>query len=254
MSGLFEPAPGAAPAARRIAAQARAELRTTLGNGEQLVLQLAIPVLLLVFLNAVPLLQLGPGPRIDFVAPGVLALGIMSTAFTGQAIGTGFERRYRVLKQLGVTPLGRGGLLLAKTAAVLLTELVQVVLLAALAVGLGWRPAGSPAAALVLVLLGTAAFSGLGLLLAGVLRAEATLAAANLAYLVLLGLGGVIVPLSFFPGWLQRVSEGLPITALTEGLRSALAPGGAVPGADLAVLAAWTLAALASASVTFRWE
>ncbi|WP_214324101.1 ABC transporter permease [Nonomuraea sediminis] len=247
------PAPGAAPFPRMVLAQAGAEVRAILRNGEQLMLTLIIPVLLLVGFSLAPLVDVG-GSRIDFVAPGVLALAIMSTAFTGQAIATGFERRYGVLKRLGATPLSRPGLMLAKTAAVVAVELLQVVVIVAVALALGWHPHGSPLGALLLVLLGTAAFSGLGLLMAGTLRAEATLAAANLVYLVLLGLGGVIFPLSKFPPGMRSVLELLPISALTGGLRAVLASGAAVPVGAVGVLAAWAVLGLGLASRFFRWE
>ena len=227
----LSPRPGAAPASRRVLAQASAELRTTLGNGEQLLLQLAIPVLVLVFFTWAPVLDLGTGRRVDFLVPGVLALGVMSTAFTGQAIATGFARRYGVLKLLGATPLGRGGLLLGKTLAVLATEAAQLI-----------------------VLLGTAAFSGLGLLLAGTLRAEATLGAANLLYVVFLVIGGVAFPLRLLPGWLAALAQALPIGALTQGLREAFQAGAPPPWGAVLVLGLWAVAALAAAALTFRWE
>nr|BFE80255.1 hypothetical protein GCM10020093_028560 [Planobispora longispora] len=176
-----------------------------------------IPVLLLVGFSAAPLVNVGEGPRVDFMAPGVLALAVMSTAFTGQAIATGFERRYGVLKRLGATPLSRGGLMLAKTLAVIAVETVQIAVITGVALALGWRPGGSPLAALALLLLGTAAFSGLGLLMAGTLRAEATLAGANLVYLLLLGCGGVVFPLSTFPDAMEKALELLPISALAAG-------------------------------------
>jgi ABC-2 type transport system permease protein len=188
------------------------------------------------------------------VTPGVLALAVMSTAFTGQAIATGFERRYGVLKRLGATPLSRPGLMLAKTLAVIAVEAVQVVVIAAVALGLGWRPTGGWASAVLLVLLGTAAFSGLGLLMAGTLRAEATLAAANLVYLVLLGVGGVVFPVDRFPEGVQGVLDLLPITALSTGLRSVLSHGGGFPAVQCLILLAWAAITLALAARTFRWE
>ena len=250
----FTPAPGAAPFPRMVLAQAGAELRATLRNGEQLLLTLIIPVLLLIGFSLAPLIDVGGGRRIDFLVPGVLALAVMSTAFTGQAIATGFERRYGVLKRLGATPLSRSGLMLAKTAAVAGVELVQAVVIVAVGLALGWRPHGSFLSALLLVVVGTAAFSGLGLLMAGTLRAEATLAAANLVYLVLLGVGGVMFPLSVFPEGVRPVLEALPIGALAGGLRAVLAEGGALPLGPLAVLAAWAVLSLALVSRTFRWE
>ncbi|WP_271218482.1 ABC transporter permease [Streptosporangium carneum] len=237
-----------------VLAQTGAEVRATLRNGEQLLLTLIIPVLLLVGFSAAPLVNVGGGPRVDFITPGVLALAVMSTAFTGQAIATGFERRYGVLKRLGATPLSRTGLMLSKTLAVIAVEVFQVVVISAVALALGWRPAGSPAAALLLILLGTAAFSGLGLLMAGTLRAEATLAGANLVYLVLLGCGGVVFPLSVFPDSVEPLLELLPITALTGGLRSVLSDGTGLPLGAVLVLAAWAVLTLGLASRTFRWE
>ncbi|GAA3469064.1 ABC transporter permease [Nonomuraea roseola] len=248
------PAPQAAPFPRMVLAQAGAEARAILRNGEQLMLTLIIPVLLLVGFSLAPLVDVGEGPRVDFLAPGVLALAVMSTAFTGQAIATGFERRYGVLKRLGATPLSRTGLLLAKTLAVIGVELLQAVVIVAVALALGWQPRGSMAAAVLLVLLGTAAFSGLGLLMAGVLRAEATLAAANLVYLVLLGCGGVIFPLTAFPDGVEPTLALLPISALTGGLRAVLADGAALPLGAVAVLVAWAALTLGLASRTFRWE
>jgi len=251
------PAPGAAPLPRMVRAQAGLELRTLIRNGEQLVLTLIIPVLLLIAFGRADLVSVGSGSRIDFVVPGILALAVLSTAFTSQAIGTGFERRYGVLKRLGATPLSRRGLIAAKTVSVLVVELCQVAIVLAVGAALGWRPAAVPAAALwvlLLLLAGTAAFSGLALLMAGTLRAEATLAAANLIYLVLLGLGGILFPLTKFPESMRPVLKLLPSGALSDGLRSVLAHAGGPPAADLLVLCIWAAVAITLAARTFRWE
>jgi ABC-2 type transport system permease protein len=237
-----------------IASQAGYEFRTVLRNGEQLLLTLIIPVVLLVLFSATSLLDLGAGRRVDFLAPGILALAVMSTAFTGQAIGTGFERRYGVLKRLGATPLPRAGLIGAKTASVLAVEIVQAAVICAVALALGWSPHGDPASVIVLLLLGTAAFSGFGLLMAGTLRAEATLAAANLVYILLLAVGGVVFPLDKFPGPVRGALELLPISALAGGLRDVLQDGAAFPAQPLLVLAVWAVAGLALAARFFRWE
>ncbi|MCD0453707.1 ABC transporter permease [Actinocorallia sp. API 0066] len=250
----LSPRPVAAPLARMVAAQTSYELKAMLRNGEQLLLTLIIPVMLLTVFSLTSLLDLGEGARVDFLTPGVLALAVMSTAFTGQAIGTGFERRYGVLKRLGATPLPRSGLILAKTLTVVLVELLQAVVIIGVAFALGWNPSGHFAGAVLAVLLGTAAFSGFGLLMAGTLRAEATLAAANLVYLLLLVLGGVVFPLSKFPAAFAAVLELLPISALSGALRAVLADGVALPGAELAVLAVWAVAGLALAARFFRWE
>ncbi|MFD4634417.1 ABC transporter permease [Streptomyces sp. NPDC058284] len=253
-AGTYTPEPGAAPLPRMIAAQAALETKMLLRNGEQLLLTIVIPTLLLVLFSAVDIVDTGDGDAVDFLAPGVLALAVMSTAFTGQAIATGFERRYGVLKRLGASPLPRWGLMTAKTLSVLVTEVLQIVLLTVIAFALGWSPHGNPLSVLLLLVLGTAAFSGLGLLMAGTLKAEATLGAANLVFLLLLLGGGVIVPLDKFPDAARTVLDLLPVSALSDGLRDVLQHGAGMPWGDLGILAVWAVLGLGAAARFFRWE
>lgn len=253
----FEPDPGSAPLARLVLAQAGMELRVLLRNGEQLLLTLVIPVLLLVGFSSTSLLDLGEDPRVDFLAPGIIALAVMSAAFTGQAIGTGFERRYGVLKRLGATPLSRFGLLSAKTLAVLAVQALQITVISIVALALGWAPRGGVpalASAALLLVLATAAFSSLALLMAGTLRAETTLAAANLVYVVLLGLGGVLFPVDHYPAAVQPAVAVLPITALASGLRALLSGGASFPLFQALVLLAWAAVGAVLASRFFRWD
>ena len=247
------PRPGAAPLPRMLLAQTAMELRLTLRNGEQLLLTLIIPLLLLVILVQTPFVSVD-GTRADTFVPGIAALAVMSTAFTGQAIATGFERKYGVLKRLGATALPRPVLLGGKTLAVVCVEVLQLVLILGAGLLLGWHGTVAPLGVLLAVALGTAAFSGLGLLMAGRLRAEVTLAAANLVWFLLLFFGGVVFPLAKFPAAVARWLELLPTAALAEGLRAALNAGTALPGKDLAVLAVWAVLGLAAAARTFRWE
>jgi ABC-2 type transport system permease protein len=247
-------APQAAPWGRRIVAQAGFEMRTVLRNGEQLVITLVLPVLLLVVLTRTTVVDLGTEDRIGLVAPGVLALAVMSTAFTSQAIATGFDRRNGVLRLLATTPLGRGGLLAGKVLGIAAVEALQITVLAAVAVGLGWRPdpTGVPGA-LVAVVLGTAAFTSLALLVAGTLRAEAVLAIANLLWVLLLVGGAVLLPAELLPGPLQGLAVLLPSGALGETLRATLS-GAGLPGLPLLVLAAWTAILGGAAARLFRWS
>src|SRR5690348_18446736 len=223
----FAPAPGAAPVGRMFLAQTGIELRLLMRNGEQVMLTLVIPLFLLFFFNLPLLYSLG-GPRIDFVVPSILALAVMSSAFTGLAIGTGFERKYGVLKRLGATALPRSVLIGGKTLSVLLLEVVQVVLIVAFGLVLAWHPHGDPAFVVLLIALGTIAFAGLGLLLAGTLRAEVTLAASNLIWLVLLFAGGIAIPLAKYPHAVAQVLQYLPSAALSDGLHRVLQDGAGV--------------------------
>jgi ABC-2 type transport system permease protein len=253
----FAPQPGAAPFPRMVLAQASMESRLLVRNGEQLLLAVVIPVIVLVgaVVGADRLgLDLGSRP-VDVLTPGVLALAVMSTAFTSLAIATGFERRYGVLKRLGSSPLPRSGLLLGKVGALLLVELGQLVVIGAVGLALGWQP--DPGAAGVLgtvlaALVGTFAFAALGLFLAGVLRAEATLAAANLVYLLLLAGGAVVLPASSYGGF-GSFAQWLPSGALGEAMRAVLTTG-TFPGVELLVLLAWGAVGTLLTVRTFRWE
>ena len=243
----------AAPARARVLAQARFEAGTLLRNGEQLLVAVILPALALVGLAYSHSPSLGPGRRIDVAVPGVLALAIISTAFTGQAISTGFDRRYGVLRLLGASPLGRSGLLVAKALAVLTLELIQAMVIGGLGVALGWHPHWlGLLPAVVVALLGTWAFVALALLLAGTVRAEGVLAVANLVWVVLLALGGVIIPRSEQPAGLSHIAATLPSSALADGLREAFLHG-RLAGIPVLVLLLWGAGATALAARTFRW-
>jgi len=243
----------AAPARARVLAQARFEAGTLLRNGEQLLVAVILPALALVGLAYGHSPSLGPGRRIDVAVPGVLALAIISTAFTGQAISTGFDRRYGVLRLLGASPLGRPGLLSAKALAVLALELLQAIVIGGLGVALGWHPHRlGLLPAVVVALLGTWAFVALALLLAGTVRAEGVLAVANLVWVVLLALGGVIIPRSEQPAGLSHLAATLPSSALADGLREAFLHG-RLAGIPVLVLLLWGAGATALAARTFRW-
>ncbi len=249
-------AAGSAPLGRILRAQTRTELVLTLRRGESVLLTFAIPVVLLAFFSLVDVLPTPKGTQhaVDFLFPGILALAVMSTALVSVAIATGFERQMGVLKRLGSTPLTRTQLLIAKTAAVVVIEVIQVVLLSLEGFALGFRSSslaiGAAAGAAVLA---TIAFAGLALLLAGTLPALTTLAAANGVYLLLLLLGGMIIPLSKLPSGLRAVAQATPAGALSDILHGALASG-PVPGRAWLVLAVWAVLAPLAAARAFRWE
>ena len=239
----------------RLRAQIAAELRLVGRNSEQLLLTLGIPVLLLVFFSVVDVLPTGTDDPVEFLSPGILALAVMSTAMVSLGIGTGFERSYHVLKRLGATPLGRGRLIAAKIVSVIVVELVQFAVLVPVAHALGWRP-DSPnwLIATAGVIVGTVAFAGIGLTMAGRLRGEINLAAQNALYLVLLLLGGMVIPFSELPAALRALARVLPSGALADVLREALSDAGTRPGESWKVLGGWAIGAPLLARRLFRFD
>lgn len=238
-----------------LGAQINAEVSLVRRNGEQLLVTLGIPLLLLAFFSLVDILPTDSTDSVDFLVPGVLALAVMSTAMVSLGIGTGFERSYLVLKRLAATPLGTPRLIAAKTIAVAAVEAVQMVLLIGLGLILGWSPESANWLLVFLaVIAGTAAFAGIGLTLAGNLRGEVNLAASNGLYLILLLVGGVLFPLDRLPSVLEFVGRGLPTYALSDVLRDALMSAGTHPGSSWIVLSAWAIVAPSVAAATFRWN
>ena len=235
--------------------QLRAEVRRAASNGEQLLLTLGIPVLLLVFFSLVDVLPTGTKDPIDFLAPGILALATMSTAMVSLGIATGFDRGYHVLKRLGTTPLGRPRLIAAKIGSVIVIEVVQFAVLIPVAYALGWDPE-SPnwLLAVVAVVVGTIAFAGIGLTFAGRLPPEVNLAALNGLYLVLLLLGGMVIPFAKLPGPIRSVAHALPSGALADVLRETLSNAGTQPTRSWIVLCVWAVITPLLAARLFRWD
>jgi ABC-2 type transport system permease protein len=242
-------------ASRAVLAQTRLELALTARRGENVLITIVVPIVLLVFFASSRLVP-GTGEQsLDYLVPGILALAIISTGMVNLGISTAYERYYGVLKRLGGSPLPRSGLLLAKALSVVALEVFQVVLLVGVAtLGFGWTPRVNELGALVAIAAGTIAFCAIGLAMAGGLRAEATLAIANGLYLVFLLLGDVLMPTSHLPGLLQPVSAVLPATALSDTLRAAFSSSADVPWLSLASLVAWAVLASIVAVRSFRWE
>lgn len=245
---------------RALAAQLAMELRLTVRRGENLVVTLGIPLLLLVFLADVDVIgsATGQASRLDQLVPGILCLALISTGLVSLGIATAFERGNGTLKRLASSPLPRWALVAAKTGAVLATVVAQVVVLGAVGTLLGWAPPGGPLVALLSaspwLALGTVCSAFGGLLLAGLLRPEATLALANALYLLILLLGGVIVPLAQLPDPVATFAGALPPALMADLVRGALTPGAAAGPWEWLALAGWTVALLVATLATFRTE
>jgi ABC-2 type transport system permease protein len=242
------------PLVQSVLAQAGMELRLLLRSGESLLVTLGIPLGVLVFFSLIDVLPTGDEPRVEFLVPGVLAISVTATGLVAVAIQTAFERKYGVLKRLGGTPLSRSAFLVAKGLAVAAILAVQTGLVLGLAAGLlGWSPQGSVLGGLAGVLLGTVTFTAIGLLMAGALRAEATLALSNALFLVLMVISGITFDAGALPDGLAALGRALPAGALGELLRAALIDGRLALG-DALVVAGWGAAAVAASARWFRWD
>lgn len=255
VKSLFAAPPaGTASLSKRILAQGRYEATTMLTNGEQLVLMIVMPLLGLIALTVTPLLDGLGHSRVEVATPGILALCALSTAFTGQGIATGFDRRYGVMRFLSTTPLGKAGLIAGKVIAVVVALALQVVVISVVALLMGWRPPiAGVALALPLLLLGAATFTALGLLIAGTVRPEATLAITNLGWILLAAVGGIVLPASQFSATMEMYAQWLPSAALGDLMRGALISS-QLEIFPLVVLLLWGIAATAAAIKWFKWN
>ena len=248
----------AASPVQSITAMTAMELRLVLRRGENLFATIVIPTLVLVLFSSVSILPTGAGRSVDFLLPGSIALAIIATSLVSLGITTGYDRSYGVLKRLGGSPLSRAELIVARILTVLVVEAVQVALLIGTAIALlGWSPGAGVSVPLVVggIVLGTLAFAGLGILLAGILRAETMLAVANLLFLAFMAIGGILVPVDRLPGPVAAIANSLPAAALSDVLRIALgSAGGADALSPLVLLGVWGLLTVGLAARTFKWE
>jgi len=240
---------------RAVIAQARAELRLVVRQGEAAMLTLLIPVVGLVLFSKVRLLPVPAGvSRVNFILNGAITFGIMASGMVSQSITVAFDRSYGVLKRLGMTPLGRAGVIAAKVATVAALEIAELMLLLVVGLALGWHPAGDPLEFVAGWVLATVAFAGIGLLLGGTLRAELVLGLSTLLWLLLLGLGSMVVPLSSLPGPVADVAKALPAAAASTVLLHGIGASGTAPAWAWVSLVAWAVVAPAAAARWFRWS
>ncbi|MFC7752094.1 ABC transporter permease [Tsukamurella soli] len=250
--GTFEPAPRPAAPTAMLAAQTRMELILLLRNGEQLLLTMLIPIALLVGLSLLPIGDYAE-TRANVFVPAIMAVALTSTAFTGQAIAVGFDRRYGALKRLGATPLPRWGIIGGKTLAVVAVVILQSVILGLIGAALGWRPhAPGLVIGAVVLAVGIFAFSSLGLLLGGTLKAEVVLALANLLWFALAAIGSLVVMQHRVPGAALTVARLIPSGALTNALTAAT-DRGSIDWFGLIVLVIWGITGAAAAVRLFRF-
>jgi ABC-2 type transport system permease protein len=245
----------AAPVTKQILQQVRFELLLTARRGENVLVTLILPVLLLIFFTSLNIVPATNGKAINFLLPGILAVAIIAAGMVNLGIATAYERYYGVLKRLGSSPLSRSSLIIAKIISILLLEVIQVIILVGVAILLyGWQPTGSAPLTLLTIALGTVTFASFGLAMAGALRAEATLAGANALFLVFLLIGGGILPLDHLPPFLVNIAQILPAAPLAQALQATMNNGTPFPATQLLTLAIWAIIILFIAIRTFKWE
>ncbi len=242
--------------AHPVAAQARSEIKMTLKQGEAALLTIVIPVIGLLVFGSVKLLPVPAGVpnRVNFVLAGAIAFGIMASGMVSQSISVAFDRSYGVLKRLGATPLGRKGVVMGKLAAVAALELIQLALLLGVGAALGWTPSGNPLIFIVGWVLATSAFTGIGMLLGGTLRAELVLGLSTLLWLVLLGVGSMVVPLGSLPGPVALLAKLLPAAGASYLILHGISAAGAVPLWAWIDTLVWAVGAPLLAIRLFKWS
>lgn len=244
-----------APVPRMVGALVRQELRIAVRRGESLLITFAIPVGILL-LGGFALAGDEAGAA-DTLLPATMTLAIAGAAMVALGISTAYERLYGVLKRLGGSPAGTDVVVAAKTGAIVIVETVQLLLLVGAAwTVLGWRPGPdwSPVVVVAALMLGTVAFAGIGLLLAATIRAEATIAVTNLLFLLLLSLGGIVVPLERLPEPLAAVAAALPAAPLAHALGIGFGTATGDPAGPLVLLAGWAAVMGIAAARRFRWD
>lgn len=247
--GTFAPQARPAGVMQMITSQGAMEAKLMLRHGEQQLLSIVIPLALLIGFRVFPFTEDLGG--IDAAIPMVFAVAATSAGFTGQAIAVAFDRRYGALKRNGASGVPAWAIIVGKIIAVFAMVLLQVIVLGTAAAVLGFRaPVGGVLLALVILLLGVASFTALGLALGGSLSAEIVLALSNLIWFILLAIvGWTLYSQGLIDvGWLNII----PSIALASGLAEALA--GSFPTVPIIALILWAIAASYFAAKWFRFE
>lgn len=200
-----------------------------------------------------------PGSRyIDFLIPGLLGMGLMSSGLWGIGFSLAEMRTRKLLKRLIATPMRRGDFMLSfllVRAGLLVIELPPLLVFAWLVFGVGVH--GSIATLALISLAGAMVFAGMGLLVA--CRAENPQIVSgliNVATFPMYLCSGVFFSTSHFPPWLQPIIQVLPLTALIDALRAVMIDGAGLfsIGRELLVLGAWGAVSFGGALRLFKWR
>jgi ABC-2 type transport system permease protein len=240
------------------------DLRAFFRNRQSRFFTLALPVLFLIIFASVfgnDTIEVAGG-RIDTsvsYVPGIMALGIISAAFTNLVISVTAQRETGVLKRRRATPIPASAIISGRA----LTAVVTAITITVVLLGIGWAAFGAyvaawtaPALALTVVV-GAVAFSCLGFAVASVIRdQEAAQPVTQAITLPLYFISGVFVPTSNLPHWLATIADIFPVRHLAAALLTAYNPhtrGAGLAWTDLLVIGAWGAAGLSVAIGRFSW-
>jgi ABC-2 type transport system permease protein len=244
--------------------QVRYEQRTFWRNPEAAAFAFALPLVFMfifaLFFSGETVKQRGNLDYMQFMLPGVIAFGVISTTYTYLSVGTAQLRDWGVLKRVRGTPLPGSAYLIGRS----LSSAISALLFTAVAIPIGMLAYdvhfyGGTALALVATLvLGILCFALLGLAITGIIpNAEAAPPIAIGLMLPLVLLSGIFIPNERMPGWLVRVTDLLPMSHFAHALQYAFDPrtsGMGFRGVDLLIVGAWTVAAFVLATIGFKWE
>jgi len=246
--------------------QFRYDLRAFLRNRQSRFFTLALPVLFLVIFASVfggrgNTVRVAGG-RIDtsvYYVPGIIALGVIASAFVNLVISVTAQRETGVLKRRRATPVPAAAVIAGRA----LTSMTAALAIAALLLGVGWTfygahvPAHTAPALVLAVVVGAASFCCLGFALASVIRDQDAAQPVTQAFMLpLYFISGIFVAASFLPHWLLNVAGLFPVRHLAVAVLTAYNPhttGAGVAGRDLLVVAAWGVAGLIVALRRFSW-
>lgn len=223
----------------------------------------AFPLMFLVLFNLLnrggTVTEVGGIPFPQFFTPGIAVFAMVTAGYTNLAITTAIDRDDGILKRVLGTPLPPPVYIAGRVLAAVGTGLVSVVLMVAIgmtAFGVELLWSRIPTAVVVLVV-GAAAFSALGLAVAGAApNGQAAPAIANATLLPLALVSGIFFPMDVIPGWMQQVVAVLPlrpfVAAFVDQWNPAIAPG--FPWLEVGLLVAWGAVGTWVAARTFSWE
>ncbi len=261
------PMPGLLTAARH---RSVVEMKSFFRSTQQLVFTLLLPVLLLVVFGTIFSGTI-EGTDTDFkqyFVAGIIAAGVMSTAFSGLSMTVAIEREMGLIRRLGGSPMPKGAYFIGKFVLVAITSIVEVIIL--IGIGVAFFGLSLPADAqhwtvfLWVLILGTAACSLCGLAYTAVIpNAASASAVVTPPFMVLQFISGVFFPFHQLPEWMQSVAAVFPLKWMTQGFRyvflpenfQVVEPGGTwALGSIALMLALWIVVGAVLTTMTFKWK